>query len=408
MGSTVLVMPALYRAAGLFCAIGATAVIGSLTAYTAVIMTKLGAHYGTVKDITDSFSRPLRYVTLASSILVIIGASMLFHTYIVESALDFLHADMHDSKKRVITAIATGGLVFLIGLLKSLGPLFKASSYCIAIIFFCLVFIVVKSAQQMHDTCAAPMTGEFGLKFQGVGPVAALMAVMCVSFFCHNFVLTILKEATRPAKNARNVALAFGGTGVSYLIPSGLAVYAFRRCGEFTGDFIEMFHDPYSDVARAAIILLVLVVYPIVLYVSRAQLFGEVYGGDGIKGVPYPAHVGYNLVFLAITSTPAALDVPLTVVSAIVGIFGTYWALLLPAATFIRYQWTVKDNRSPFFFVAHGLIVFLAVALIVITILNEAGVIPAAHPPPLVNASHAGVGGTPAPGTSLAGAVVVP
>jgi len=317
---------------------------------------------------------------LIASQLVFVGACMLFHVYITESFLDFIHKDMTFTKERVITACGIAGVVFIVGLLKSLAPLFKASSYCIVIIMFCLVFILVKSGIQTTEACSAPLAGEFGITWQGVGPVAALMAVMCVSFFCHNFVLTVLKEATRPEKNSRNVYLAFCGTGISYLVPSAVATYAFRHCGDFNGDFIEMFHDPYSDVARAAIIVLVLVVYPIVLYVSRTQLLSEAIGEEYSYGV----HVLYNFLYLVITAVPACLNVKLTVVSALVGIFGTYWALLFPTGTYIRHRW-VSGERSTRFLALHGAIVVLGAALIVITVLNEAKVIKAADPPPLAN-----------------------
>jgi hypothetical protein len=247
-----------------------------------------------------------------------------------------------------------------------------ASSYCIIIIAFCLVFVLVKSGRTLNKGCALHQEKAVGMTWSSFGAVASLMSVMCVSFFCHNFVLNMLKESTRPMKNARNVSLAFLGTACSYLVPSGLAVIAFRHCDEFDDDFIEMFHDVYSDITRAAIIILVLVVYPIIASVARSHLFAEIYG----ENVPfaYKYHLLYNFVFLALAMMPTSVGASLTVISSLEGIMGTYWCLCVPVFIYMRSRMG-DDTATLGFKIGHGAILLLAVVLMIFTTLAVAGVV---------------------------------
>eukprot|EP00672_Neobodo_designis_P015819 CAMPEP_0174833340 /NCGR_PEP_ID=MMETSP1114-20130205/4177_1 /TAXON_ID=312471 /ORGANISM="Neobodo designis, Strain CCAP 1951/1" /LENGTH=461 /DNA_ID=CAMNT_0016067219 /DNA_START=64 /DNA_END=1449 /DNA_ORIENTATION=- len=379
MGSTVLVMPKLFRSASLGPAIVSTIIIGLLTTYTAVMITKLGKIFGnSTKEIIDKGLRgdgifkALRYFTFVLTQLMFVGACMLYHDYLVASFLDFIRKDMSDAAPRAITSVGAATVVFCIAMLKSLKPLVIASSYCIAIIAFCLVFVIVKSGRTLNKGCALHKEETVGMGWSGFGAVASLMSVLCVSFFCHNFVLNMLKESTRPMKNARNVSFAFLGTGVSYLIPSGLAVIAFRHCDEFDDDFIEMFHDVYSDITRGAVILLVLVVYPIIESVGRSQFFAEVYGEN--MPFPYRWHLLYNFCFLAMSMTPTCVGASLTVISSLEGIMGTYWILGLPV--FIYMRWRMGENTATLAFkVGHGAILLLAVVLMVFTFLAVIGVV---------------------------------
>jgi sodium-coupled neutral amino acid transporter 9 len=381
MGSTVLVMPKMMRDAGAYPAIPCLAGMCLLTAYTATIMTKLGRYHGnTTKQIVDTLPKPLKITTLIASACIYIGASALFNIYITASILTFLDKDMSDAKYRIIVGLSTSALVFIISMLKTLGPLFKASSFGIISVAFCLVFMVIKSIQQMsNDGCKEPLEKPFGLELVGIGPLASLMAMMTVSFLCHNFVLQMLSQSTRPAKNTRNVYAAFVFTGISYMLPSALAVIAFAKCGDFKGDFIQMFDGVYSDVARVAITALILVIYPLVIFLTRNQLLEEVYGDEGY---PYPVHLLVNLVVISITTLPTLFNMPLAVVGALVGCFGTYWVLGLPPSLYIRAR-LQEGTATPAFLVAHGAIVTFGAALVVITVLSQAQLMPDGDKPVL-------------------------
>lgn len=386
MGSTVLIMPKLFRNAGVWSAVAATIFIGALAAYTAVCVARLGKYYGpSTKHVLESLPKALRHATLAASVLILVGANMLFHMYITQSLVALANKQMNNNTWRVALACGTAGAVFLISMLKSLRPLFVASSYGILIIMYCLAFIIVQAALQFKSgNCEPKYVEAYNMGWAGIGPVASLMSALTVSFLSHNFVLQLLSQSTRPAKNTRNVAVAYAFTALSYTVPSGLAVIAFRSCSTFSDDFVEMFNGPYVDSVRVAIVVLVLIIYPIIIFISRTQFVEGVFGE---RGVSYPFTLFLNFIQIGICTIPSALNMQATVIGALIGVFGTYWILILPPAAIIRAK-VADRTASPLFIAAHAAIIVLALALITVTILAQAGVIAAAPPPPALSGGN--------------------
>ncbi len=381
MGSTVLVMPKLFRSAGLISSIVGTVFMCLLCAYTAVTITRLGRTYGmTTKEVLATIPKIPRQFTLFSSVAILLGACCLFHAYIVECVLSLLGYDVTNAKYRMLVAVATGVLVFLISIPRSLKILFVASSYGIVIIGFCLLFICIKSFMQIStNNCETKLVSSYGTGIGDFGPVASLMCTLTLSFYSHSFILSLVSQATRMSKVPRNVFIAYVCAGLSYMVPSALAVAAFRNCHEFSGTFVGMFDDPFADAVRCAIIMLVLIVYPIIIFISRVQLV-EMFRDD--PQISYVAHLVLNLLLIAACTVVPLFNVNPTAIAAMAGVFATYWSLILPCGAFL-----LSKKREGFgiprgVLISHCIIIVFAVALMVITVLTVFGLIAQASPLP--------------------------
>uniref|UniRef100_A0A7S1MP92 Amino acid transporter transmembrane domain-containing protein n=1 Tax=Neobodo designis TaxID=312471 RepID=A0A7S1MP92_NEODS len=399
MGSTVLVMPKMFRDAGLIGSVIALTFMCLLCSYTAVTITRLGVLHGmTTQEVVSTVPRVPRMITTMAAVLILVGAGMLFHVYIVGCVLSLIGKPESDAMWRCIVAIGSGIIVFLLTVPRSIKMLFIASSYGIVIVGFCLVFIIIKSALQFHaGDCTPVLSTRYGMDSGGFGPTATLMATLTLSFYSHSFVLPLVSQSTRASKIPRNVFIAYMCAGLSYAVPAAVATAAFSNCGTFAKDFVQMFHDPFADAARFSIILLCLIVYPIIICIARGQFVEAVFKVDPteVSRLKHVASSGWMV--LAATAIPC-LDVGPTTVAATTGVFGTYWALLFPCAAYLHTR-RAQGTLTPALLIGHGLIIALAVVLMVMTVLSVAGVIKGAKPPEIPPSAPLPTNHTTAPGS---------
>ena len=382
MGSTVLVMPKMFRDAGLVGAVIALTFMCLLCSYTAVTITRLGVLHGmTTQEVVNSVPRVPRMITLMAAVLILIGAGMLFHVYIVGCVLALLGKSEEDVLWRCGVAAASGLVVFMLTVPRSIKMLFIASSYGIVIVGFCLVFIIIKSALQFHNgTCTPHLPSPYGMESGGFGPTATLMSTLTLSFYSHSFVLPLVSQSTRANKIPRNVFISYVCAGLSYAIPAAIATAAFSDCGTFAKDFVQMFKDPFADAARFSIILLCLIVYPIIISIARGQFVETVFRVDPLE-VSRLKHVCSSGWMILLATAVPCLNVGPTTVAASTGVLGTYWALLFPCAAYLHTRRAQGTLTKPLI-IGHGLIILLAAMLMIMTVLSVAGVIPAVKPPP--------------------------
>jgi hypothetical protein len=383
MGSTVLVMPAMFRDAGMIASVISLVFMCFLCAYTAVTITRLGRLHGmSTKEVVGTLPPAPRIFTYISAIAILVGASMLFHVYIVECIMALAGLSINkDAEYRVLCAIGTGFLVFVMIIPRSIKILFVASSYGIVIIGFCLLFIMIKSILQFaRNDCSPKLESDYGTNYGGFGPVASLMSALTISFFSHSFVLQLVSQSTRMSKVPRNVFISYMCAGVSYCVPAAVATMAFSNCKTFSDDFVGMFSDPFADAARFAIILLVLIVYPIVIAIARTQ-FIEAVWNQNAEDAKRGTHIGLGGVMIAIVTIVPCVNAGPTTVAALLGVLGTYWALILPCALYLHTRWKSQSLTKPLI-IGHTIVMVFAVVLIIITITSVAGIISSAAPLP--------------------------
>ncbi|XP_003745730.1 sodium-coupled neutral amino acid transporter 9 homolog [Galendromus occidentalis] len=100
----------------------------------------------------------------------------------------------------------------------------------------------------------------------------SLTGVLCMSFFVQNCILTLLKLQNNPAKNTRDLCIAFGLVAATYLligIPFYLTFPLKKGCisANFVGNFAA--NDNLATVTRAFLLLQYLSLFPLIASILR-------------------------------------------------------------------------------------------------------------------------------------------
>ncbi|XP_016311858.1 sodium-coupled neutral amino acid transporter 9 [Sinocyclocheilus anshuiensis] len=111
-----------------------------------------------------------------------------------------------------------------------------------------------------------------------------LSGVLTLAFFIHNCIITLMKNNRHQENNVRDLSLAYLLVGLTYLYVGVLIFAAFpspplsKECIE--PNFLDNF--PSSDVlvfvARACLLFQMTTVYPLLGYLVRVQLMGQLFG----------------------------------------------------------------------------------------------------------------------------------
>ncbi|XP_051973843.1 sodium-coupled neutral amino acid transporter 9-like [Xyrauchen texanus] len=111
-----------------------------------------------------------------------------------------------------------------------------------------------------------------------------LSGVLTLAFFIHNCIITLMKSNRHQENNVRDLSLAYLLVGLTYLYVGVLIFAAFpspplsKECIE--PNFLDNF--PSSDilvfVARTCLLFQMTTVYPLLGYLVRVQLMGQIFG----------------------------------------------------------------------------------------------------------------------------------
>ncbi|XP_041825461.1 sodium-coupled neutral amino acid transporter 9 [Melanotaenia boesemani] len=129
-----------------------------------------------------------------------------------------------------------------------------------------------------------------------------LTGVLTLAFFIHNCIITLMKSNKNQEKNVRDLSVAYLLVGLTYLYV-GVLIFAafpspplFKDCIE--PNFLDNF--PSSDVmvfvARTFLLFQMITVYPLLGYLVRVQIMGQIFGNH------YPSffHIfALNIVIVA-------------------------------------------------------------------------------------------------------------
>lgn len=130
--------------------------------------------------------------------------------------------------------------------------------------------------------------------------VPQLSGVLTLAFFIHNCIITLMKNNKHQENNVRDLSLAYLLVGLTYLYV-GVLIFAVFPSPPLSKDCIEpnfLDNFPSGDimvfVARTCLLFQMTTVYPLLGYLVRVQLMGQIFSN------PYPGflHVFFLNIFV--------------------------------------------------------------------------------------------------------------
>jgi len=292
-----------------------------------------------------------RFVSISTSILILIGGSIAYHILMRDCLLSIVYgiSGLTENKKfpwqkggppwywnDIVASLAIVAVAFPLSLFKDLKLLGKINSLGVFFVMGLLSFIVYACTRGFIDpywtlhnsqknqtmiATAASLSSGFDLELMmdsiewssilfgnGTNPdhpklvnqlqlfsinFSHLLAILSLSFFIHSVIVSILKNQKSLKHTTRDSAIAFMMAGMCYFIPGVLGSVAFRYVptDSIQQNFLNQFSnkDIIANIARSSVLLQLIGIYPLLLYVIRVQLF------EATMNKTYP---GFILTFI--------------------------------------------------------------------------------------------------------------
>jgi sodium-coupled neutral amino acid transporter 9 len=375
MGSTLLVMPNIFWQSGWVMCTLVSVIVASLATHTAGLvlhhaeglMADESAELGDLAAL--HFGKTAKWITFITGSGVLIGAATAMHCYartVLEHLVEYgpeqgglcFAAGHEDADGEGPCAAALGkyaNWVYTLSVLPITVPLANLPTIRLlarigGVGIFCFLTILA-----FAFTSAFVSAAEHGV--QGTDPAeywrpesaSIAFGIFSMSFFIHNAHITIMRGAAQPHKNQRNLATAFFLVWICYA-SMGVASNLFPPGGDFAAlgsddaanGLISLAQPkamaPFLVLARIAVLVQAITVYPVLLFIIRAQLFSAVYFKK-----PYPGWMPvllFSLTLATISSTVALAGIPISVILKFVGSAGGFVCVFcIPALVHAAVHW---------------------------------------------------------------------
>uniref|UniRef100_A0A1E1X2Q2 Putative amino acid permease f13h10.3-like isoform 2 n=1 Tax=Amblyomma aureolatum TaxID=187763 RepID=A0A1E1X2Q2_9ACAR len=170
-------------------------------------------------------------------------------------------------------------LLFPVINLKSPSFFFKFTSLGTISVLYLLIYIFVKAGTWGVNINFVDKTDIFYTPlFRTTFP--ALTGVLCLSFFIHNCIISMMRNQKRPENNKRDLSIAFGLVITTYLlvaVPFYISFPLAKGCIEdnLLNNFAN--HDVMAFVTRIFLLVQYITLFPMITYLLRVQFMHWVY-----------------------------------------------------------------------------------------------------------------------------------
>eukprot|EP00818_Percolomonas_sp_WS_P007698 CAMPEP_0117449140 /NCGR_PEP_ID=MMETSP0759-20121206/7786_1 /TAXON_ID=63605 /ORGANISM="Percolomonas cosmopolitus, Strain WS" /LENGTH=353 /DNA_ID=CAMNT_0005241595 /DNA_START=364 /DNA_END=1425 /DNA_ORIENTATION=+ len=322
-----------------------------------------------------------RWLALIVSCVILVGASIAYHIFMKDcllSVVDGIFSLNKNDGKWYWNDYWAAGAVFLVLFplvnFKKLTLLVKFNSFGVFFVLFLIMYIIYACVMEIIKTSHVhPPLPHPHDKLQPGGIIlfgrncAHLLGILSLSFFIHNVISSILKNQ-KPSKTSlqtnRDVFGAFFMAALTYGIPGVLGVIAFRYEPSIEQNFLNQFanHDIPATVARFAVMLQLLSIYPLLIYIIRVQVFGF------LLNKQYPGFfwvLGQSFVCCMITALFAAFFPHVGVVLQYCGaICGLVYLYILPITLHVK-QLYIDAKLRWYSLVGHSLLLLFGFSILV-------------------------------------------
>jgi sodium-coupled neutral amino acid transporter 9 len=262
---------------------------------------------------TQYLGRWSQILALLASITILIGAGIAYHIFMKDCLLGIVagYGRFKVNSKYpweqngppwywndIVASLVIIAIVFPLSCLRRLTLLVKFNSYGVFFVLFLLIFIIYSSTYAIvhpETTISTNSTTiyelvmnvsvirhngtieytnylqNFSLEF------SHLLAILSLSFFIHNVIVSILASKKSLRHTRRDIAIAFVLAGLCYLIPGVMGSVAFRFSEKMEQNFLNQFPNDsiYALITRKSVLLQLISIFPLLLFIIRTQIFGS-------------------------------------------------------------------------------------------------------------------------------------
>ncbi|KAG0436402.1 hypothetical protein HPB47_017963 [Ixodes persulcatus] len=230
-------------------------------------------------------------------------------------------------------------LLFPVINLKSPSFFYKFNALGTVSVFYLLIYILINAFTWGINVDFVDETStSYVPLFRTTFP--ALTGVLCLSFFIHNCVISMMRNQKNPEHNARDLSVAFGLVITTYLliaVPFYISFPLAKHCIE--DNLLNNFsnHNVMAFVTRIFLLVQYTTLFPMITYLLRVQFMHWVYR------LVYPGgaiwHLGRHRVqHCLLLSTPRCRLKQVMALNAVVVVMCVLFAIFLPQiGTILRF-----------------------------------------------------------------------
>jgi len=368
LGSSLLSLPWAFTQAGFGTSLAIVMICGFVCFYTAYLIVKNAAGQDDFSVMCrDCLGRPGYYISIACSILVLVGAAIAYDIIMSHSLFDFVNG-----LRDLISPHATGGIydkiwtdrtvpLFLVALLfpfvnlKEFVVLVKLNSVGIVSLLYLLFFIPFSSFYKREI--------EFKKLPQYENKFYYLAGILTLAFLIHNCVISILKNNRHQEKNGRDLFAAYVVVGLTYSLV-GAAGFVGYGLDAIPQDFLKLFPttDIYSLVARFLMVIQLFSVYPLLLFIIRLQFFSM------FTTAPYPGWWKVLILNFLVAATTTLFAMYYPQIGEVLRFTGAFCGLIYVFVLPVGVHWVMQKRRNELTKMSiflHSLLIVFAVAILV-------------------------------------------
>jgi hypothetical protein len=268
MGTTIVALPFGLAESGIGTGLGITALLGAISCYTCLIIVESGAGAEDFSTCVRQFlGRRMQLVAWAISVAIIVGAAIVYHI-LMQETLYALVATLLQSAAGVTDVDGTGWrrewaalvpwFLYPISNLPDLSTLVKMNSVGFLFLAYVVLFIISHGVHAISQGGAAPLaavstldaslspyspSGILRIVVGGTSNFAALGGMMMLSFFIHNCIQPIVKNAN-PVTRRTDIIIAYTIAGLLYSCVGVLGYVGFADAHAAQ----DCMYDPNADV----------------------------------------------------------------------------------------------------------------------------------------------------------------
>lgn len=337
MGTTIVALPLGFAHCGIILGLIITAAMCAISCATCIIIINSSKGIPEFSQLVGRYAGQYwKGLGWVMSIGVFVGAACVYHILMQESLFSLISTIVTQTGEDVMgsgwSRPFAAGIICLIApalVAKDLAWLVKLNAFGFVALWFTIFFVCyhgVVGLTSGHFDLQLMMEGglikqdHLQVALFGRSTFGSLGGMMMLSFFIHNAIQPITANASKDTK-ARDVVIAYVITAVLYALVGVLGCFGFAALindadtsdASLKSNFLDMFGNTFASpseilafIARLALLLQLITVYPILIMVIRNSFFGVVYGSE------YPSRlhvVALVVTVMGLTFACAALNV---------------------------------------------------------------------------------------------------